>query len=493
MNGLLTDLYELTMAAGFFEAGKATQKATFELTVRRLPKDRNYVIAAGLPQAIDYLLNLSFTSEEIDYLRGLPVFSRVSPAFFDYLRDFRFTGDVFAVPEGTVLFAGEPVMTLRAPIIQAQIPETFLLSTITFQSLVATKASRCVASAGPRPVVEFGTRRAHSPEAGVLAGRAAYIGGCAGTSNTLAGFRYGVPVMGTSAHSWVMSHASEKEAFRQLQNVLGPAAVQLIDTYDTLRGARTAVEVGLPLAAVRIDSGDFVSLSQQVRAILDQAGLTGVKIMISGDLDEYRIRDLLAAGAPLDSFGVGTQLSTSADAPHMGAIYKLVEVDISGIKRFTAKFSDDKLSLPGSKQVFRLPDRDVLARSGECDQGEALLRPVVLGGNLIEPLPSIAEVPRACGAVGGRACPRLRELEEVEPWPVDYSNELLALMDRMTPGAICCCDAAMKTAFFDVDTQIDFLYPAGALYVPGAERIVPAIAALNRYAPSRAAFPWSPP
>lgn len=430
MNGLLTDLYELTMAAGFFEGGKTTQKATFELTVRRLPKNRNYLIAAGLPQAIDYLLNLSFTAEEIEYLRALPIFSRISPAFFDYLRDFRFAGDVFAVPEGTVLFAGEPMMTVRAPIIQAQIPETYLLSMLTFQSLVATKASRCVESAAGRPVVEFGTRRAHSPEAGVLAGRAAYVGGCAGTSNALTGLRYGVPVMGTSAHSWVMSHASEKEAFKQLQSVLGPAAVQLLDTYDPLQGARTAVEVGQPLAGVRIDSGDFVDLSRKVRAILDGAGLNGVRIMISGDLDEYRIRDLLATGAPIDSFGVGTQLATSADAPNMGAIYKLVEVDISGIKRFTAKFSDEKTSIPGSKQVFRLPDRDILARSGECDQGEALLRPVVLGGSLVEPLPTVDEARQRAARSVAALAPRLRELEEVEPWPVDYSNELLALMDR---------------------------------------------------------------
>jgi nicotinate phosphoribosyltransferase len=430
VNGLLTDLYELTMAAGFFEAGKADQKATFEFTIRRLPKNRNYAIACGLPQAIDYLLNLSFTAEEIDYLRGLPVFTGASPAFFDYLRDFRFTGDLFAVPEGTVLFAGEPVLTVRAPIIQAQIPETYLLSAITFQTLVASKASRCAAAAGTRPVVEFGTRRAHSPDAGVLGARAAFIGGCAGTSNTLAGFRYRIPVMGTSAHSWVMSFPGEREAFRQLQQVLGPATVQLIDTYDPIQGARYAAEIGRPLRAVRLDSGDFVALSRKVRAILDEAGLTDVQIMVSGDLDEYRIRDLLAAGARIDSFGVGTQLATSADAPHMGSIYKLVEVDISGIKRFTAKFSEDKMSLPGAKQIFRLAGRDLLARSGECDQGEALLRPVVLGGNLIEPLPSVEEARARAAESVARLDPRLRELDEVEPWPVDYSNELLMLIDR---------------------------------------------------------------
>jgi len=199
MNALLTDLYELTMAAGYFEAGKTAERAVFDLTIRRLPPHRNFVLAAGLPQVVDYLLNLAFTAEEIGYLRALPQFRNVSPAFFDYLRDFRFTGDLFAVPEGTILFTGEPLLTIRAPIAEAQIPETYLLSALSFQTLIATKAARCADAAGGRGVVEFGTRRAHSPDAGVLGARAAYIGGCAGTSNTLAGFRYGIPVMGTAA------------------------------------------------------------------------------------------------------------------------------------------------------------------------------------------------------------------------------------------------------------------------------------------------------
>jgi nicotinate phosphoribosyltransferase len=430
VNGLLTDLYQLTMAAGFFESGKAQQKATFELSIRNLPRNRNYVIAAGLPQAIDYLLNLSFAEDEIEYLRGLPVFGQVSAGFWDYLRRFRFTGDVFAVPEGTVLFAGEPVLTIRAPIVEAQIPETYLLSAITYQSLVASKASRCAAAAAGRPVIEFGTRRAHTAEAGVMAARGAYVGGCAGTSNTQAGFKFGVPVMGTAAHSWIMSFPGEREAFKALQNVLGPATVQLIDTYNALEGACRAGKLGRPLWGVRIDSGDFNILSRQVRDILDEYDLHDAKIMASGDLDEFKIRSLIGAGAKIDSFGVGTQLSTSADAPHMGAIYKLVEVDIHGIKRYTAKFSTDKLTIPGSKQVFRLPDRDVLARSGECDQGEALLRPVVLGGRLIEPLPTIEEARRRAADSVAKLDPRLRQLEVTTPWTVDYSNELLMLMER---------------------------------------------------------------
>jgi nicotinate phosphoribosyltransferase len=430
MNGLLTDLYELTMAAGYFEAGKAGEKATFEFTIRRLPAHRNFALAAGLPQVVEYLLNLRFAAEEIDYLRGLPQFARVSPAFFDYLRNFRFTGDLFAVPEGTPVFAGEPVLTLRAPVIEAQIPETYLLSAITFQTLIASKAARCVAAAGGRPIAEFGTRRAHTPEAGTLGARASYIGGCAGTSNTLAGFRYGIPVMGTAAHSWVMSFPCEMEAFRKLQRVMGESTVQLLDTYDTVEGARRAVKLGGPMWGVRLDSGDFDALSRQVRSILDEAGYRDAKIMASGDLDEYRIRDLVRAGAPIDAFGVGTQLATSADAPNMGAIYKLVEVEICGIKRFTAKYSEAKGSLPGSKQVFRDAGRDVIARSGECGKGEALLRPVLLGGRLIEPLPTLEQARERAAAMIARLPEGLRQLEPGEPWPVIESRELRELIAR---------------------------------------------------------------
>ena len=430
MNALLTDLYELTMAAGYFDSGKVEEKASFEFTIRRLPPHRNFVLAAGLPQVVDYLLNLSFTAEEIDYLRGLAQFRRASPAFFDYLRDFRFTGDLFAVPEGLPVFPGEPVLTIRAPIIEAQIPETYVLSALAFQSLISTKAARSVEAAGGRPVIEFGTRRAHTPEAGVLGARAAYIGGCAGTSNTLAGFRFGIPVMGTSAHSWVMSFPGEMEAFRRLQRVLGDFTVQLIDTYDTLEGARRAAELGRPLWGVRIDSGDFLTLSRQVRAILDQAGLPEARIMASGDLDEYRIRDLVNAGAPIDAFGVGTQLATSADAPALSAIYKMVELEICGIKRFTAKYSADKISLPGSKQIFREEARDVVARSGESGKGEALLRPVILGGRLIEPLPTVEQARRRAAESLAKLPAALRQLEVTEPWPIIYSRELRALIEQ---------------------------------------------------------------
>ena len=430
MNALLTDLYELTMAAGYFDTGKIAERAVFELTVRRLPPHRNFVLAAGLPQVVDYLLNLSFADDEIAYLRGLPQFQHVSSAFFDYLREFRFTGDLFAVPEGTPLFAGEPMLTLRAPIVEAQIPETYLLSALSFQSLIATKAARCAQVAGGRAVVEFGTRRAHTPEAGVLGARAAYIGGCAGTSNTLAGFRYGIPVAGTVAHSWVMSFCGESEAFRQVQRILGESAVQLIDTYDTLKGAQQAAKTEGPFWGVRLDSGDYPTLTRQVRTILDEGGHPDAKIMVSGDLDEYRIRDLLAAGAPIDAFGVGTQLSVSADAPTLSTVYKLVELEISGIKRFTAKFSDEKPSYPGSKQIFRDTARDVIARSGECGRGEALLRPILLGGRLLEPLPTIEQARQRAAESIAKLPDSLRQLDQAEPWPVIYSRELRELIER---------------------------------------------------------------
>jgi nicotinate phosphoribosyltransferase len=429
-SALLTDLYELTMAAGYFETGKTEEKATFELTFRRLPANRNYLLAAGLPDLVEYLLNLSFTGEEIDYLRGLVQFAQVSPRFFEYLRAFRFTGDVFAMPEGTPFFPGEPVVNVRAPIIEAQIPETYALAAIGFPTMIASKAARCVHAAAGRPVIEFGTRRAHSPEAGILGARAAYLGGCARTSNTLAGFRFGIPVAGTSAHSWVMSFPCESDAFRKLQRVLGDHAVHLLDTYDTVRAAHRAAALGGPLWGVRLDSGDFLALSREVRAILDAASLTGAKIMVSGDLDEHRIRALLRDGAPIDAFGVGTQLATSADAPAMSGVYKLAELDIAGIKRFTAKYSEDKGSLPGSKQVFREESRDVIARSGECGKGEALLRPVILGGRLIEPLPSLEQSRARAAELVAKLPPSLRELEEAEPWPVIYSRELRELTEQ---------------------------------------------------------------
>jgi len=440
LNALLTDLYQLTMAAGYYEAGKTKERATFELFVRRLPYNRNYYLACGIEQAVDYLLNLRFTSEEVDWLRKQPQFTRVSPGFFDSLLDFRFTGDVFAVREGTPVFAGEPILTIRAPIIEAQIPETYLLATIGFQSSIATKASRIAETAAGRSVVEFGTRRAHSPHAGLLAGRAAYIGGCTGTSNVECSHRFGIPMFGTSAHSWVMSFSSERVAFEQLQALLGDATVYLIDSYDTLQGARTAAEIGKPMWGVRLDSGDLIELSRKVRQILDDAGYRDAKIMATGDLNEYRILELSAASAPIDVYGVGTDLATSADAPSMGAVYKMVELEVEGIKRYTAKYSDKKATRPGSKQVFRYSDHDMIGCSWECPscpEGsrpcEALLRPTIIGGQLVEPLPDIHAARTHASASLARLPKAIKSLYAPEdaPWQVVYSEEMKKLEERV--------------------------------------------------------------
>ena len=442
MNGLLTDLYQLTMAAGYFEAEKVAERATFEIFVRRLPHQRNFILAAGLQQAVDYLLNLRFSAEDIAYLRTLAQFKNTRPEFFDMLAGLRFTGDLFAVPEGTPLFASEPFLTLRAPIIEAQIPETFLLSTLGFQSMIATKAARVVRAALGRGVVEFGTRRAHSPEAGVLAGRAAYIGGCEGTSNTETGMRFGVPVFGTCAHSWIMSFTHEREAFERLQKLLGESTVYLIDTYDTIEGARRAAALGQPLWGVRLDSGNPVELAPAVRKILDDAGLTSAKIMVTGDLNEHKIHELIAARVPIDSFGVGTELATSADAPTLGVVYKLVELDYSGTHRYTLKLSEDKGTLPGAKQVFRYADHDLLARASECPScppgsqpSEALLHPVILEGRLIEPLPSAAEARKHASESLARLPASCQSLFEThDGWNVEISTELECLFERVRKG-----------------------------------------------------------
>jgi len=435
--GLVTDLYQLTMAAGYFEAGKARDRATFELSVRRLPPNRNFILAAGLAQAVDYLLNFRIAPEEIAYLRGIPQFKYAGNAFFEMLAELRFTGDVFAVPEGTPLFPGEPFLTVRAPVIEAQIPETYLLAMIGFQSSIATKAARVVKAARGRDVVEFGTRRAHSPEAGVLAGRASYIGGCVGTSNAETGFRYKVHVFGTAAHSWVMSFASERTAFEQLQKLLGERTTYLIDTYDTIEGAKLVAALGRPLWGVRLDSGNLIELAPAVRKILDDAGLTDAKIMATGDLNEHKIHELVAAQAPIDVFGVGTDLATSADAPSLGVIYKMVELESASEHRYTAKFSLEKHTLPGAKQIFRHADHDVLGRSTECiscedETVEALQRPVILGGKLVEPLPAAAQARQyAIERLARLPAPCHSLFQAKDAWRVELSPALRALDENV--------------------------------------------------------------
>lgn len=312
---LSTDLYELTMLAGYVTGG-IDARASFELYIRDLPPSRSFLVAAWLDQALEYLETLRFTADEIAYLRRLPMLQNVPATFFDeYLPRFRFSGDVWAMEEGTPVFPPEPLLRVTAPVGEAQLVETALLAIVAFQTTIASKAARVVHAAAGRPVIEFGTRRAHGLEAGLYAARAAVIGGCEATSNVEAGWRFGIPVSGTMAHSWVLVHADELDAFRQFAAVYGSRAVLLLDTYDTLEATERVIASGLKPGAVRLDSGDIVDLSRRVRELLDQAGLKDTRIIVSSELDENRIHALLAAGAPIDVFGVGTALSTSSDAP----------------------------------------------------------------------------------------------------------------------------------------------------------------------------------
>ncbi len=287
--GLVTDLYELTMAAAYHPHDLADQRTSFELWVRKLPQRRNYLIAAGLEQAVHYLRHFRFAPEQIDYLRGLPLFAHVAPDWFDRLAALRFGGDVWAMPEGTAAFGGEPLLRVTAPLMQAQLVETFLITTLTMQTVVASKAARVVTAARGRPVVDFGSRRAHGPQAGLLAARAAYLAGCTGTSNTEAARLLGIPAVGTQAHSWIMALGHEVEAFRKFAQVFPEGLTLLIDTYDTVQGARNALASGAPFQAVRLDSDDLATLSREVRAVLDGAGRRDVQIVASGDLNEHKI------------------------------------------------------------------------------------------------------------------------------------------------------------------------------------------------------------
>jgi len=393
---LATDLYELTMAAAYYD-NKEKSDATFELFVRTFPKNRSYLVAAGLEQAVEYLLKLRFKEEHIEYLKKHPSFRHVSEDFFNYLRDFRFTGDVWAFPEGTVFFTNEPIMRVTAPIIEAQIVETYLLSTINFETLIATKSSRIVESARGRGVVEFGARRAHGPEAAVLAARASYIGGCIGTSNVLAGYRFGIPTYGTMAHSFIMNYDTEQEAFERFCKVFPSSCAPLVDTYDTVEGARKAASLNVKPSLVRLDSGDRYDLSLKTRNILDDAGLKDTKIFASGDLNEYVLDDLTSRGAPIDSFGVGTELVTSRDDPALSGIYKLVSVRREGRTIYRAKTSSGKRTIPGGKQIYRRYaengeiQEDILTLEEEKPPPKTgpLLVKVIEHGRLVLDLPSL--------------------------------------------------------------------------------------------------------
>lgn len=434
---LFTDLYELTMLQSYVRDGMQ-RKATFELFFRRLRR-RNYLLLCGLESVLEALESLAFTEEHRAFLATLPQFA---PAFIDWLKDFRFTGDVYAVPEGTPVFANQPVLTVVAPLPEAQLVETFVLNRITFQTNVATKASRVVHAAEGRPIADFGMRRMHGFDAALLAARASYVGGVASTSNVLAAMRYGLPVSGTMAHSYIQAHAGEAEAFRSF-TALYPKTTLLVDTYDTLEGVRRAIDLFYRLpekqrfSAIRLDSGDLAALALESRTMLDAAGLEEVKIMASSSLDEYEIRALLDRGASIDGFGVGTRLGTVADLPYLDSAYKLVEYD----GRAQMKLSPDKSYHPGRKQVYRHFDggaakEDVVTSMDDRSPGEPLLQRVMRDGERTAAGRRTLDEIRHHAAEALAGLPdRLHDLEiAAEPYPVRISDALQRQADAVFAG-----------------------------------------------------------
>ena len=434
-SALVTDLYELTMAAAY-QAQGVDHPATFELFVRNLPAARRFLLAAGLDDALAGLESWRFDEGDIDYLAGLDLFP---DAFLDRLDDLRFTGDVWAVPEGEAVFAGEPLVRVTAPLVEAQLVETWLLNRIASQTMLASKAARVSLACGDRSFVDFSARRDHGVDAAMAAARAAWMCGASGSSLVAAGRRFGIPLSGTMAHSFVMSYDDERDAFRAYARTFPQSVVLLIDTYDTVTGAHRAAEVahelaadGIRIGAVRLDSGDLGALAHEVRGVLDAADLPDIGILASGDLDEHRIAALLAAAAPIDSFGVGTQLGTSADAPTLGAVYKLVE-DAAGPKM---KLASGKVTLPGRKQVWRLADHDVLSLDDEVvPGGRPLLVQVMTGGRRSE-VESLVTIRARATATIAALPDQLRDLSAPDGpvWPVEISPGLRGLAERVQAG-----------------------------------------------------------
>ena len=433
---LLTDLYQLTMLQGYYETGM-DETAVFEFFVRKLPETRGFLMAAGLEQALDFLEGLRFTAEELQWLADD---GRFRKDFVDSLAELRFTGDVHAMAEGTVFFTDEPILRVTAPLPQAQLMESRLINLLHFQTLVASKAARCVLAAPDKLLVDFGMRRAHGAEAGLLAARACYLAGFAGSATVAAAPLYGVPAYGTMAHSFIQAHDSEDGAFRDFAHANPGGVVLLIDTYDTEAGARKVVDLaprlaedGIAVRAVRLDSGDLADHARKVRAILDAGGLEGVNIFSSGSLDEYRLTELLDRGAPIDGFGIGTHLDTSADAPYLDCAYKLQEY--AGLPR--RKKSEGKATWPGRKQVYRLTDtrgsldRDVVTLEDDPQEGEALVRPVMRAGRRLAPSPAAAEIRAHAARELARLPGHLKRLETAPPYRVDIAPALRDLAEAV--------------------------------------------------------------
>jgi nicotinate phosphoribosyltransferase len=417
---LLTDLYQLTMLQAYYEQGM-TDTAVFELFVRKLPPQRDFLVAAGLEQALEFLEGLRFGEEELAWVRNSGLFK---DSFSDHLKTLRFTGDVDAMPEGTVFFGNEPVLRVAAPMPEAQLVETRLVNLVHFETVIASKAARVRLAAPGKGLIDFGLRRAHGAEAGLLAARASWLAGFDGTATALAAPLFRIPVFGTMAHSFVQAHDSESAAFAHFAQAFPDNAVMLIDTYDTVEGARRAVAASPRLKGVRLDSGDLLALSKEVRKILDEAGQRQAIIFASGNLDEERVGALVAAGAPIDSFGIGTALTTSSDAPSLDAVYKLQEY--AGRPR--RKRSAGKATWPGRKQVYRHYGadgrfaRDVVTLESDPQPGEPLLRPVMRAGRRL-PQPGLHEARKHCLA-------QLARLPGKD-YPVEISAALRTLADEV--------------------------------------------------------------
>ena len=437
---MFTDLYELTMCASYFD-NKKFEPATFDLFIRRLPENRSYFLFAGLEQALLFLKSVKFTEAHLSYLKKQG-FDR---QFLDYLRDFKFTGDVWAAPEGTVAFPCEPLIRVTAPIIEAQLVETFLLNTVNLQTMIATKASRVVHAAKGKAIIEFGLRREHGVDAGMKVARCSYIAGCQGTSNVLAGLAYGIPVFGTMAHSFVMSYDKEIDAFRAFAKTFPNKSTLLIDTYDDIAGAEKAATVakelekkGCRLGGVRLDSGDLAEISKKVRKLLDEKGLRYVSIFASGDLDEFKIAELLKNGAKIDAFGVGTKMGTSADKPYVDVIYKLCEtMSEKGSFSPIMKLSEGKVTLPGRKQVFRFKDKngnfakDEIALADEKVKGEPLLVKVMENGEITCDLPSLDEIRATASENLSKLLEKYKKLTNAPTYPVELNRDLENLIRKL--------------------------------------------------------------
>ncbi len=462
---MLTDFYELTMADGYFETGMAENIAYFDMFFRKVPDGGGFAIMAGLEQTIDYLKNLKFTEEDIEYLRSKNMFCE---DFLEYLRNFEFKCDVWAVPEGTPIFPHEPIVTVRGPVMQAQFVETMILLTINHQSLIATKANRIVRAAKGRPVMEFGTRRAHGAEAAIFGARAAYIGGCAGTACTIADRDYGIKALGTMAHSWVQMFPDEYTAFKKYAEIYPQNCTLLVDTYNVLKsGVPAAIRVFKEMKpesmGIRIDSGDVTYLTKKARKMLDDAGLQDCKIVVSNSLDEYIIRDVILEGACIDSFGVGERLITAKSEPVYGGVYKLAALETNGelIPKIKISENVEKITNPGFKGLFRLYDKttgkargDVITVAGETipEQDEYVIFdpnavwkktrvtnytvrnlqvPIFKEGKCVYESPSIEEIKAYCKEQIDTLWDETLRFENPQTYYVDLSQKLWDMKNRL--------------------------------------------------------------